>query len=100
MYAEACRLLPRWEVLERTDELRHQSLHRHDEECVAEHPVVIGVRGDLGALIWVHPQIEHGGRAQTGERIAPDCRCPFGPLLAENEFPVISPYRHQLTVVI
>src|SRR3954466_15695988 len=51
--AEARWCLPRRKLLECADELRHQRLRRHRQERQLEHPVVVGVRRDIGPLVWV-----------------------------------------------
>jgi hypothetical protein len=50
IHVEASCLLPLWVVPERHQELTHVVLCRDKKEGVVEKPVVIGVRGDVGAL--------------------------------------------------
>ena len=98
--AEARRLLSRRKLLEGRDELPDQSLHWHDHVGMPNYPVVPGVGRNLGPLIGIHAQIEHRGRAQTGERVAPDRQGALCSLFAEIHLPVRHPRGHELPVIV
>jgi hypothetical protein len=56
---------------------------------VVNKPVVIGVRGDIRAFVWVRPEVEHFRNPQVRERVGPNEQCSRGPLLQEHELPVV-----------
>ena len=70
-----------------------------DEVGVVEHPVVVGVRGDVGALERVGAQVEELRHAQRDERLGPDLQRPLHPLLHEDDLPVVEPQREHVAVV-
>jgi hypothetical protein len=92
--------LPWWVFLECADELANYSLRGYHQERMAQQPIVVGVRRDLGALIRVHPQIEHGRGPHADERITPDRERSFHSLFAEHELPIIVSKANELSVII
>ncbi len=67
---------------------------------MVEKPVVISVRGDVGALVRISPQVENFRNPQVRERVGPNEQCSRGPLLQEHELPVIVAQTNQLLVVV
>jgi hypothetical protein len=63
-------------------------------------PVVIGVRGDVRPLVWVHTEVEHQWYPQIGERVRPDQQGSGSPLLHEDKFPIVVAQSGQLLVVV
>ena len=74
---EARRLLPRRELLERLEELRRDRVAASDDVGVVEDPVVVRVRGHVGALERVGAQVEELRDAQRHERLGPDPQRPL-----------------------
>ena len=66
---------------------------------VVEEPVVVGVRGHVGALERVGAQVEQLRDAQRHERLRPDPQRPLRPLLHEDDLPVVEPEREHVAVV-
>src|SRR5215467_5242371 len=75
-------------------------LCRHEQIDVAYQPIVVGVRGNVGALEWICAKIENLRHAQGGKRLGPDPQCPLCPLLFEYDFPIIVAQSDDLLVVI
>src|SRR5262245_46469526 len=98
--AEARRLLPRREIFEGRDELAHDGLSRHHQERMADAPLVIGVRRDVGPLVGIHSQVVQLRQPQAGERLRPDPQRAFNALLAEHLLPILVADRHELAVVV
>src|ERR1044071_1196005 len=98
--AEAGWRLPRRELLERVNELRDQGLRRNRQERQLEHPVVVGIRRDVGAFVRIHAQVVHFWRTQAGERFAPDLDGSGLTLLTEDQFHVLVSHRDKLAVVV
>src|ERR1700730_937338 len=69
---EAARLLPRWELLERLQVLRHDRLRRYQDKDVLDEPsdVIAGLL--LRPLERVGAQVEQLWRAQRDQRLHPD----------------------------
>ena len=55
---EGCDPLPWRKFLERRQEFLNDRACRSDHVQLGQEPVVIGVRGHIGALEWVRPQVE------------------------------------------
>src|SRR5262245_42534878 len=58
IHAEAARPLPRRELLEAGNPLRHVDLSRHQKENAAEFPIGVINRIVLGLFEWIATQIE------------------------------------------
>ena len=65
-----------------------------------DQPVPVGVRGDVGPLVGVRPQVEHLRHAQVGERLGPDLHRALLALLGEDELEVLVTHADDLTVVV
>src|SRR4051794_13187995 len=74
------RLLSRWVILERRQKLANDRLCGDQEEYVIHQPVIIGIRGDIGTLVGVGPQIEDLRNPQVSERLGPELKCAPGTL--------------------
>src|SRR5580692_7922837 len=98
--AEALRPLSWRELLERSDDLRHDRLRSHHQEPMTEHPIIVCVRSDIRALIRVHAQVVEQRKPPAGERLAPDVERARGLLLAEHKLPVVDAQRHDVAVVV
>ena len=74
-------------------------LRRHQHEGAVEHPVVVGVRRAVAALVGVAAQVEDERHAQRRQRLHPGAE--GGPflLLEEGDLPVAIAQRHQVAVV-
>ena len=96
---EARRLLPWRKVLEGRQELADIGLRRDQHEGVIEQPVVVGVRGDVGALVRIEPEIEDQRHAQVVKGSAQTRKRSRGPLLHEDELPVVVAQSRQIAVV-
>ena len=97
---EALRLLPRGIVLEAINEGRGNRLSPQHHVGLAERPIVVGVRGDIAALVRVHAQIVNLGESPAGERLSPDVERASSFLLTEDSFPISGPYRDELAIVV
>ena len=75
------------------------SLRRHEDKRVADHPVVIGVRRDVGPFVGVHPQIEDLGQPQFSERFGPNRHRARGALFGEDKLPVVVAQAKQVALV-
>src|SRR5271166_2744100 len=78
IHVEASCLLPLWVIPERHQKLTHIVLCRDKKEGVVEQPVVIGIRGDVGALVRIRPQVEYFRNPQIRERVGPNEQCSRG----------------------
>ena len=58
--------LPRRVILERRREVAGDELRGDDDVVVVQEPVPVRVRGDVGALVRIGPQIEDLGQSQGG----------------------------------
>ena len=54
------------------EELRDEEGRRQDDVGVVDHPVVVGVRGLVGALEGVGAEVEELWNPQRDERLGPD----------------------------
>src|ERR1700733_1146395 len=71
--AEARRPLARRKLLEGGEEFTHKPWRRNEHTRSVRHePVVVGVRGDIRALVGVRPQVEDFRDAQFGKRLGPN----------------------------
>src|SRR6516164_1861234 len=68
---EARCLLARGEILERRQEPAHDMLRRHKKENMVEHPIPVGVRGDVCKFERVCAQIGDLRNSQFHERLRP-----------------------------
>jgi len=90
-----------WRVfLECAEELADDSLRGYHQERMAQQPIIVGIRRDLGAFIRVHAQIEHGRGPHANERITPDRERFFHSLFAEHKLPIIVAKANELPVVV
>ena len=87
-------------VPESRQELANVILRRHEEEDVVEKPVVVGVRRYVRPLIRVGAEIEDLWHPQVGERVGPEQQLSIGPLLHENELPIVVPQCDHLLIVV
>ena len=86
--------------LKRRQELADIVLRGNHQEDVIHQPVVIGVRGDVGALVRIGAQVEDLGNPQVDERLRPQGQRARDLLLQEHELPVVVAQRRQLLVVV
>jgi hypothetical protein len=62
--------------------------------------VIVGVRGNVRALVRIRPQIEELWNAQLGERLGPDAQRAIGVLLLEYDLPVLVAHGDEIAVVV
>ena len=87
-------------ILEGHQELADVILSGDEQEDVIHDPVVIGVRGDVRALVRVRPEIEQFRNPQGDERFRPEAEGARGLLLLEHDLPVVIAQGDQLLVVV
>ena len=92
-------LLSRWELLEGLEELGHHSRRREHEVRLVDEPVVVGVRGHVGALERVDSEVEDLRDAKWDEGLGPHLQRPLHPLLHEHGLPVVEADREHVAVV-
>jgi hypothetical protein len=97
--AEARGLLARRELLEGGQEVADVGLGRHQQVGPVEQPVVVGVGGDLSALVGVAAQVEDERHAQRHEGLGPGAEGAGGLLLQEDQLPVVVAQRGEVAVV-
>ena len=74
-------------------------LRRHEDKRVADQPVPIRVRRDVGPFVGVHPQIEDLRQPQLSERFGPNPHRALGALFGKNKLPVVVAQGHQVALV-
>jgi hypothetical protein len=97
---ERGRFLTRREFVERLQEVCHDPLRGQRQKVILQEPVVVSVRGDVGALEGIGPQVVELGNAQSRERLGPHTQRPFAALLHEHDFPVVESQRDQVAVIV
>jgi len=93
------RLHARRELLERRQKLGHDGLPGVHQVDTVNHPVPVGVGGDVRPLERVRAQVKHLGKAQKDERFRPYLNGTRHALLCKDEFPVVVSHGHQVAVV-
>src|SRR5262245_66116452 len=71
---ERGRLLPLRVLPERRQELGDVGLSGHEHERVIEDPIVVRVRGDVGPLVRIRPEVVEFREPQGDERLGPDAK--------------------------
>ena len=66
---------------------------------MVEHPVPVGVGGDVGPLVGIGEQVEDLGHPQLHEGLGPDLASSLLALLLEHKLPVVVAQAHQVAVV-
>src|SRR5580704_15110357 len=98
--AKALRALTWRIILKRSQELADHGLSRDDHVPLGEHPIVVCVRGNVGPLVGVCPQIEQLGQAQLRERFGPDLQGAGGALFFEYHLPVFVAQGNEIAIVV
>ena len=75
-------------------------LRRHQQVDVIDKPIVVGDRGDVGALEGIRAEIKDLWHAKGDKRLGPDAQRAGLPLFREHELPIVVAQRHDLLVVI